>query len=68
MIYFYIIVALFATAQANTEIALQSKNRHIIFGKIYDKNSNQILSNANIINLQNPSIGAISNKDGHFFF
>ena len=68
MIYLYIILALFATAQANAEIALQTKNRQIIFGKIYDKNSNQILSNVNIINIQNPSIGTISNKDGHFSF
>ena len=68
MIYLYIILALFATAQANAEIALQTKNRQIIFGKIYDKNSNQILSNVNITNIQNPSIGTISNKDGNFSF
>ena len=68
MIYLYIILALFATAQANAEIALQTKNRQIIFGKIYDKNSNQILSNANVINIQNPSIGTTRNKDGNFSF
>ena len=42
MIYFHIILAFFATAQANAEIALQTKNRQIIFGKIYDKNSNPV--------------------------
>ena len=63
---FKLLILLLISSNVDAKIIFQSKDREIIFGKVINNKSNQAISNVNIVNKQNLTMGTISDKNGSF--